>query len=167
MSLPTGRLLARDLSGFDRLVGYLILASLFFLLLAALVAPCQARVTRIVTDETKPYTQTGGPGDGSGLVYEQIAGPAFGELDPTLPGNALIQDIELAKDADGKVRYVVTFVIIKPVDMKPASGLLWHEVPNRGRVFSFAPQESAAGDVILAPAPRRLSCKPIRFPTSP
>ena len=90
--------------------------------------------------------------NGSKIPYEIIAGRAFGELDPKLPQNALIQDIELAKDADGKVRYVASFVLYKPVDPKQASGMLWHDVPNRGRVFPFAPQEQAFGDILLASA---------------
>jgi hypothetical protein len=36
--------------------------------------------------------------------------------------------------------------------MAQASGLMWHDVPNRGRVFVFAPQERAFGDVMLASA---------------
>ena len=83
---------------------------------------------------------------------EQISGRAFGELDPKLPANAIIQDIELAKDADGKVRYVASFVIYKPVDLGQASGLMWHDVPNRGRVFPFASAERALGDIMLASA---------------
>ena len=107
----------------------------------------QARVTRIVVDETKPLPQQV-PG---GIAYEQIAGRAFGELDPRLPANAIIQDIELGKDADGKVRYVATFVLTKPVDMNQASGLMWHDVPNRGRplpAVTPVPQE-LMGDVGL------------------
>jgi hypothetical protein len=38
------------------------------------------------------------------------------------------------------------------VDGSSASGLMWHDVPNRGRVFPFAPQERAVGDVMLASA---------------
>ncbi len=110
-----------------------------------------ARVTRIVIDETLPYTPPAGM-PAPPFAYEQVAGRAFGELDPKLPGNALIQDIELAKDADGKVRYVASFVLFKPVDKPKASGLMWHDVPNRGRVFAMAPQERAAGDVLLASA---------------
>jgi hypothetical protein len=105
----------------------------------------QARVTRIVIDQT--VAEPVPPG---GIAYEQVAGRAFGELDPKLPGNAIIQDIELAKDAEGKVRYVASFVIYKPVDGTKASGLMWHDVPNRGRVFAFAPQERAFGDIMLA-----------------
>ena len=114
----------------------------------ALCGPVQARVTRIVIDETVAMPASADP---AAPAYEQVAGRAFGELDPKLPGNAIIQDIELAKDADGKVRYVASFLIYKPVDMKRASGMLWHDVPNRGRhIPAFAPQERAFGDVVLA-----------------
>jgi len=114
------------------------------LLLAAAAAP--ARVTRIVVDETQPLPAGAGP------AYEAIAGRAFGELDPTLPGNALIQDIALARDGDGKVRYVASFLLLKPVDAKQASGLMWHDVPNRGRAFPMAAAERTAGDMLLASA---------------
>ena len=125
----------------------LLFASLLGL---ALSTSAHARVTRIVIDEVLPFAEPAG--SAPGIAYEQVAGRAFGELDPRLTGNALIQDIELAKDADGKVRYVATFLILKPVDMKRASGMMWHDVPNRGRVFAMAPQERAFGDVILASA---------------
>jgi hypothetical protein len=86
------------------------------------------------------------------VVHEQIAGRAFGELDPEIPENRIIQDIELGKDRDGKVRYVATFVLTKPVDMSRASGLLWHDVPNRGRPVLLDATERAFGDVGLASA---------------
>jgi hypothetical protein len=119
------------------------------LLAAALSATANARVTRIVIDERVVEPPPAG-GAQPVIAYEQVAGRAFGELDPKLPGNAIIQDIELATDADGKVRYVASFVIVKPVDAAKASGLMWHDVPNRGRVFPFAPQERAFGDIMLA-----------------
>jgi len=117
---------------------------------AAATGATQARVTRIVIDETLPMPALASAS--AGPAYEQVAGRAFGELDPALPGNALIQDIGLAKDADGKVRYVASFVIYKPLDAAAASGLLWHDVPNRGRVYAMAAAERAAGDVLLASA---------------
>ena len=114
------------------------------------VLPAQARVTRIVIDDTKPL-----PTLANGLAYEQIAGRAFGELDPNAPGNRIINDIELAKSADGKVRYVASFVLTKPVDITQASGLLWHDVPNRGTALpNYAAQapERALGDINLMSA---------------
>ncbi len=114
-----------------------------------------ARVTRIVIDQTvSPAFCKGGSCasyDGVGQ-YEQIAGRAFGELDPADVHNKVIQDIELGKDPDGKVRYVATFVITKPVDMAKASGLMWHDVPNRGRPVLLDATERAFGDVGLASA---------------
>lgn len=118
------------------------------LALALTAGTAQARVTRIVIDEVQPMPAVAG----APIAYEQIAGRAFGELDAKLPVNAIIQDIELVKEADGKARYVASFVIYKPVDLKQASGLMWHDVPNRGRIFPTAPQERVAGDILLASA---------------
>ena len=125
----------------------------------------QARVVRIVIDEIVPLLAASGSppvliagasarADAATppIAYEQVAGRAFGELDPALPANAIIQDIELAKDSDGKVRYTASFVLYKPVDLTRASGLMWHDVPNRGRVYPFAPQERVFGDIMLASA---------------
>ncbi len=118
---------------------------------ALITAPVHARVTKIIIDETAPY-KSPNTSSNANIPYEMVAGRAFGELDPTLAQNALIQDIELAKDKDGKVRYVASFVLYKPTDLTKASGMLWHEVPNRGRVFPYATQEQAFGDIMLASA---------------
>jgi hypothetical protein len=77
-------------------------------------APLQARITKIVVDETVSPAFCKGTSCasfGDAGQYEQISGRAFGELDPGDPLNKLIQDIELGKDPDGKVRYVATFVL--------------------------------------------------------
>jgi len=123
-------------------------AALASLLLVAAVGSTQARVTRVVIDQREAMPALAG----SSIAYEQIAGRAFGELDPALPANRGITDLTLATDADGRARYVASFVLYRPVDARQASGLLWHDVPNRGRVFAMAPQERAAGDVLLASA---------------
>jgi hypothetical protein len=121
----------------------------------AACAPLHARVTKIVIDErVSPAFCKGGAcaSYGNAGQYEQIAGRAFGELDPRDPHNKLIQDIELGKDADGKVRYVASFVLTRPIDMSKSSGLMWHDVPNRGRPLTLAPAERAYGDIGLASA---------------
>ncbi|MEJ5990322.1 alpha/beta hydrolase domain-containing protein [Ramlibacter sp. PS3R-8] len=123
---------------------------LFFVALAIALAghAAQARVTRIVIDETRPLPAA----DSGGVAFEQVAGRAFGELDPNLPGNALINDIQLAREPDGKVRYVATFVLTKPVDLARSSGLMWHEVPNRGVRRPNVAAERANGDIDLTSA---------------
>src|SRR3954468_11273324 len=116
-------------------------------------ATVEARIIRIVIDETISPAFCKGPACpafGAAGQYEQIAGRAFGELDPRDPLNALIQDIALGKNADGKVRYVTSFVITKPVDMSKASGMMWHDVPNRGRPLLLDAREREYGDVGLA-----------------
>jgi hypothetical protein len=119
---------------------------LFLSCLAAVAA--QARVTKIEIDQVQslPDNMSGG------VATLQIAGRAFGELDPNLPMNSLINDIQYVKDTDGKVRYVATFVITKPVNPKQASGLMWHEVPNRGVRRPNVPDERKNGDVDLTSA---------------
>ncbi|MES2715772.1 MAG: alpha/beta hydrolase domain-containing protein [Pseudomonadota bacterium] len=116
--------------------------------LAALAWPAQARVTRIVIDQTAPLAAA----PGETIAYEQISGRAFGELDPRDALNAIIQDAELGKDTDGKLRYVASFVLTKPVNLQQASGLLWHDVPNRGTPITINPIERGFGDIGLASA---------------
>ena len=134
------------------------------LALSLIAAAAQARVTRIVIDETLPMPAA------AGAAYEQIAGRAFGELDPTLPANAIIQDIELAKDADGKVRYVaIVRHLTKPVDHAQGErpDVARRAQPRRARSRS-SPQERAFGDIdarqragrATTPAPPR--CGPRR-----
>jgi hypothetical protein len=79
-----------------------------FALAIALVAnTAQARVTKIIIDSTTALT-------GQDRAYEQVRGRAFGELDPGDPHNAIITDLGLGKDPDGKVRYETTFLLTKP-----------------------------------------------------
>ncbi len=110
--------------------------------------PAHARVIRIVIDEVKPLADAAA----GGVASEQIAGRAFGELDPAAPGNVLVNDVLLAREPDGKVRYVATFVITRPKDASRASGLMWHEVPNRGLPRPNVVAERANGDVDLVSA---------------
>lgn len=110
--------------------------------------PAEARVTRIVIDERQPLPMAAG----QTLAYEQLAGRAFGELDPGLPGNRIVQDIELGADLDGRLRYVASFVVTRPVDASRASGLMFHDVPNRGSPVDMALAERNFGDVNLASA---------------
>ena len=84
-------------------------------------------------------------------TYETITGRAFGELDPNNSHNLLITDIgnPLAK-TNGKVEYVATFFIVKPLDMSRASGLMWHDVPNRGGRITISSDLRAQGDIGLS-----------------
>ncbi|HZN85717.1 MAG TPA: alpha/beta hydrolase domain-containing protein [Burkholderiales bacterium] len=111
--------------------------------LTLLAAPfAEARVTRIVVDSTAAINNR--------PTYELLTGRAWGTLDPLDPKNAIITDLEFApRNADGKVEYVASFRIRKPKDMGQASGVLWHDVPNRGGDVNFPGDSFAAGDAQL------------------
>lgn len=123
-------------------------AVITLLVACAALTSAHARVTRIVIDEVKPMPA----GQYGSVATEQVAGRAFGELDPNSPVNRIINDLDLVRDPDGKVRYVATFVLTKPVDLAKASGLMWHEVPNRGLRRPNVVAERANGDVDLTSA---------------
>src|SRR5919112_60708 len=102
--------------------------------------PSEARVTKVIVDsKVSPAFCTGTPPNqvcpsfGAAGQYETLTGRAFGELDPNDSQNEEITDLDKAKRNDnGKVEYVAPFHLVKPIDMTKASGLMWHDVPNRG-----------------------------------
>ena len=112
--------------------------------LCALSLTAQARVTRVVVEETKSPAYNGRAFGNAGQ-YETLSGHVFGELDPKDPHNAIIADIALAPRNDhGMVDYAATFTLIKPVDMAKASGVMIYQVPNRGGVLFGMPDDSGA-----------------------
>ena len=115
------------------------------MLAASLATPAmQARVTRIIIDSTTAA------GSIAGIAYESVRGRALGELSGSDPHNTVITDLALGLDADGKLRYETTFTLTKPVNLAQASGLLWHDVPNRGGAISPAGVGLGDGDMLLA-----------------
>src|SRR5579862_1342793 len=101
----------------------MILAAVSFL---GLAVSGQSRITRLAVEHTETLGHDG---------YQKLTGHAYGELDPKLPLNAIITDLEFAQhNARGMVEYVATFTIIKPADKAKASGVLLYFVPNRGRI---------------------------------
>jgi hypothetical protein len=103
-------------------------------------AATEARVVRIIADSTTSSTTTG---------YTTVIGRAFGELDPSNPANAIINDLSLGLDDDGKARYVTSFRLAYPTDLARASGLMWHDVPNRGGRVGITSDAVALGDIQL------------------
>src|SRR4051812_621606 len=62
---------------------------------ATVVSTAQARVTQLQITRVESPT-FGGMTFGAVGAYEKITARAFGEVDPTLPGNALMTDIQFA-----------------------------------------------------------------------
>ncbi|MEO8049887.1 MAG: alpha/beta hydrolase domain-containing protein [Acidobacteriota bacterium] len=124
----------------------LLKATFAAIAIAALAIPGQARVTKLVVEHTEPLGHDG---------YQKLTGHVYGELDPKLPLNAIITDIDLApRNAHGLVEYSATFTIIKPADMSKASGVLLYVVPNRGHIDmtngGFIADARKHGDVLVA-----------------
>src|SRR5437588_2423039 len=124
----------------------------FGLLVALLALPStvDARVTKIVV-EKKVSPAFDGATFGQSGQYETLAGRAYGELDPNDPRNAIITDIKLApRNANGKVEYVASFFLVKPIDMSKTSHLMWQDVPNRGGRITINPAHRSDGDIGLS-----------------
>src|SRR2546423_11380694 len=95
----------------------------------ACAAPVAAGVTRIVIDQ-KQSPAYEGKSFGSAGQYEILTGRAFGELDPKDLHNTIITDLQFApRNARGRVEYVATFILVKPIDLAKANGVLWYGVP--------------------------------------
>src|SRR5438876_1025930 len=106
----------------------------------------QAKVMKIIIDRQQPLSAN------ANETYETITGRAFGELDPNDPHNLLITDIARAPRnlTTGKVEYVTSFFLVKPIDLTNASGLMWHDVPNRGGRITISSDLRAQGDIGLS-----------------
>jgi hypothetical protein len=99
--------------------------------IALAVASAEARITRIEISKTEPAFA----GESFGTVgsYERLMGKAYGEVDPRLPANALIQDLALApRNARGMVEYVTDIDILRPADRSKSNGVLFFNIVNRG-----------------------------------
>ncbi|WP_395729962.1 alpha/beta hydrolase domain-containing protein [Prosthecobacter sp.] len=92
-----------------------------FLLIACHV---RAAVVRVEVLERSNMGTTG---------YEQIVGRLYFEIDPALPGNAVIADVSLAPvNAAGKVSFSADMRLLKPKSAASSNGAAWVEIPNRG-----------------------------------
>lgn len=65
--------------------------------------------------------------------YEELDGQLHFEIDPALPPNARIADLDLApRNATGRVAFQADLRILRPRDPARANGVTWVEIPNRG-----------------------------------
>src|SRR5437588_5371496 len=70
---------------------------------------------------------------GAAGPYERILGRAFFAVDPKLPANRIIVDIDKApRNAEGQVEFSSDIYILKPKDARAGNGSVLFEVSNRG-----------------------------------
>ena len=102
-------------------------------LLAGLVCSsvCHAALDRIYASERSDVL--GGASFGSAGPYERIVGKAYFRVDPKLPANRIVRDIDLAPvNADGMVEFSADLYVLKPRDPAKGNGTVLFEVSNRG-----------------------------------
>ena len=69
----------------------------------------------------------------AGERYERVEARAYFVLDPKLPANQIIRDIDRAPvDEKGMVRFSADLVVLKPRDPATGNGSIFFEVSNRG-----------------------------------
>src|SRR5882672_810690 len=114
-------------------------------LLMVISAPlADARVVRLRI-ERREAVLNGRPFGAAG-PYEKLVGKVDFGLDPTLPRNAGIVDLNLApRNARGEVEASADFYMLKPVDSRRGNGRLFYEVGNRGGKGMLSTFQKAAG----------------------
>ena len=95
-----------------------------FAFTALFAALCQAAVTRVEVAERVDLPVNG---------YERIAGKVYFAVDPRLPANRSIVDIDLApRNAAGLVEFSADMLVLRPKDAAKSNGTAFLEIANRG-----------------------------------
>jgi hypothetical protein len=100
-------------------------------LVALAAAPASAEVVRI--EVTSRADLAGAQAFGAAGPYEKIAGKIFFAVDPSLPANKIITDIDKApRNGAGQVEFSADFYLLKPKQIAKGNGAVLYEVSNRG-----------------------------------
>ena len=100
-------------------------------LIVLVARPLSAEVVRIEVQSRSDLA--GGQPFGAAGPFEKISGKIFFAVDPTLPANRIVADIERApRNAAGKVEFSSDFYLIKPKRIEQGNGAVLYEVSNRG-----------------------------------
>ena len=103
-------------------------------LMVGVAATADARITALEIEKTEPFAA--GTSFGAAGEYVRITGRAKGELDPALPVNKGIVNLDKApRNARGMVEYETDFFILRPADPAKGNRKMIYEVNNRGRKF--------------------------------
>src|ERR1700739_2492082 len=89
-------------------------------------------IIEIRVDMVDPFAD--GQAFGNPGPYLRIKGVAKGEIDPAVPENSVITDLDKAqRNAQGMVEYETDFFILRPADLRRANSVLVYDVTNRAR----------------------------------
>src|SRR5437870_11922967 len=100
-------------------------------LLALAAAPVSAEVVRIEVQSRADLV--GGQPFGAAGPYEKLSGKIYFAVDPALPANRIVTDLDKApRNGAGKVEFSSDFFLIKPKRIERGNGAVLYEVSNRG-----------------------------------
>ena len=96
---------------------------------------CSAAVAAVKSVHVMERTDVlGGQPLGAAGPYERIVAKVHFTVDPKLPANRIISDIDLApRNEEGLVEFSADLYVLKPRDSAKANGTAIYEVSNRGR----------------------------------
>ncbi|MBK9168494.1 MAG: hypothetical protein IPM24_13640 [Bryobacterales bacterium] len=123
-----------------------MLFRLFFVCLCV-AASATAAVLRLEVTERSDVLD--GKSFGKAGPYERLSGSAYFAVDPKLPANRIIRDIDLApRNEKGLVEFSSDFYVLKPRNPVSGNGAVLYEVSNRGRkgMLSFFNRASGSLD---------------------
>ena len=81
-----------------------------------------------------------------GTVYERMIGRAYFTVDPSLPVNRAVADLDKApRNAAGQVEFEADFYILAPKDVSKGNGAIFYDVNNRGNKLALGMFNSAPG----------------------
>src|SRR3954467_4959124 len=99
--------------------------------IAAFAVTTQGAVVRLEIKERSDILD--GKSFGSTGPYERIVGKAYFAINPRLPANQAIVDIDKApRNRDGLVEFSSDIFLLRPKNPKKGNGTVLYEVSNRG-----------------------------------
>jgi hypothetical protein len=101
------------------------------LVLVLAAAPLSAEVVRIEVGSRSDLA--GGQAFGPAGPYEKLSGKIFFAVDPALPANRIVADLDKApRNGAGRVEFSSDFFLVKPKRIERGNGAVLYEVSNRG-----------------------------------
>lgn len=106
------------------------------LLAAGVPSESRSEVVRFEITRREPFADGKTYGDAG--AYERIIGRVHYAIDPDLPQNRAIVDLQLApRSGDGKVEFSGDLFILAPADLTKGNGALLYDVNNRGNKLAL------------------------------
>jgi len=110
-----------------------------------MIGTSRAEVVRFEIERIEPFAD--GKSFGQIGPYERVIGRIHYAIDPALPQNQMIRDLELApRNEDGRVEFQADLFVLLPKDRSKANGAILHDVNNRGNKLALAFFNNAGGN---------------------